>query len=216
MSGPDPVTTAKSAAAAPLAPLYGLVLAGGASRRMHTDKAALEYAGRPQLERAFELVSAYCQRTFVSVRREQSADTLRARFPQIVDAHDNLGPIAGIASAQALHPNAAWLVVACDLPFLSRRVLERLIGARDAGLPAIAFRSARDGLPEPLCAIYEPLATQAIAASIAEDRRCPRKLLIRLGVPLLDLERADALDNINTPEEYAGATAALAVRSGKT
>jgi molybdopterin-guanine dinucleotide biosynthesis protein A len=212
MSGRDAVTTSESAAAAPLAPLYGLVLAGGASRRMHTDKAALEYAGRPQLERAFELVSAHCQLTFISVRREQSTDALRARFPQIVDAYDDLGPIAGIASAQALHPKVAWLVLACDLPFLSRRVLERLIAARNADLPAIAFRSAHDGLPEPLCAIYEPTATHPVAAGIAEDRTCPRKLLIRLGVPLLELERADALDNINTPEEYAGATAVLGVR----
>jgi molybdopterin-guanine dinucleotide biosynthesis protein A len=201
------------AAAGAVPPLYGLVLAGGASRRMRADKAALEYDGRPQLERAFDLVAARCERTFVSVRREQDADGLRARFPQIVDIHEGIGPLAGIASAQALHPQAAWLVIACDLPFLDDAALARLVAARDPAAPAVAYRSAHDELPEPLCAIYEPGIAGAVRAHIAERRTCPRKLLVRLAAPLLDLERADALDNVNTPEEYAGATATFRSRA---
>jgi molybdopterin-guanine dinucleotide biosynthesis protein A len=202
-------TSADSRALQTLAPLYGLVLAGGASRRMRSDKAALEYQGRPQLERAYELLTHYCERTFVSVRREQGSDPLRARFPQIVDTQDDLGPIAGIASAQAQHPDRAWLVLACDLPFVTTAALERLIHSRSAGTPATAFRSTHDGLPEPLCAIYEPATRAAIAESIASGRTCPRKLLIRLAVPLLEPVWREALDNVNTPEEYAAATAAL-------
>jgi molybdopterin-guanine dinucleotide biosynthesis protein A len=83
---------------------------------MLTDKAALEYQGKPQLERAYELLDACCERTFVSVRRDQGADALRAMFPQIVDLQDDLGPMAGIAAAQARFPSVAWLVLACDLP----------------------------------------------------------------------------------------------------
>ena len=192
-----------------LAPLYGLVLAGGASRRMHTDKAALEYQGRPQLERAYELLTRYCEQTFVSVRREQGSDPLRAQFPQIVDTQDDLGPIAGIAAAQARYPDAAWLVLACDLPFVTPAALERLIGSRSTGAPATAFRSTHDGLPEPLCAVYEPAARTAVVESIASGRSCPRKLLIRLAVPLLDPVWREALDNVNTPEEYAAANATL-------
>jgi molybdopterin-guanine dinucleotide biosynthesis protein A len=191
------------------APLYGLVLAGGASRRMRTDKAALEYQGRPQLERAYELLARYCEKTFVSVRRDQGADPLRAQFPQIVDAYDDLGPMAGIASAQTQHPASAWLVLACDLPFVTPAALERLIDSRSMATPAIAFRSTHDGLPEPLCAIYEPATRAAVAESIASGRSCPRKLLIRLAVPLLDPVWHAALDNVNTPDEYAAATAAL-------
>jgi molybdopterin-guanine dinucleotide biosynthesis protein A len=197
-------------ATAPLPPLYGLVLAGGASRRMRTDKAALEYHGKPQLERAYELLDTYCEQTFVSVRRDQGADPLRARFPQIVDTQHDLGPIAGIAAAQARHPDVAWLVLACDLPLVTPAALERLIAARRRDNLAVAYRSVHDGLPEPLCAIYEPAATAAVAASIATQRTCPRKMLIRLEVPLLEPEWRAALDNVNTPEEYAAAQATLA------
>jgi molybdopterin-guanine dinucleotide biosynthesis protein A len=65
------------------APLYGLVLAGGRSSRMGRDKAALRYEGQTQLERAMALLSAHVARAYVSVRPDQKADALRARFAQI-------------------------------------------------------------------------------------------------------------------------------------
>jgi len=100
------------------APLLGLVLAGGRSKRMRTDKAALLYGGRSQLERAMALIAPHVARAYVSVRADQGSDPLRARFSQIPDSHENLGPIAGLLAAQARHPEAAWLVLACDLPLL--------------------------------------------------------------------------------------------------
>src|SRR5688572_32165975 len=100
------------------APIYGLLLAGGRSTRMQRDKAALAYHGATQLEWAMDLLAAHVERAFVSVRPDQVNDPLRARFAQVVDQHENLGPIAGILAAQAQHPDVAWLVLACDLPFL--------------------------------------------------------------------------------------------------
>jgi molybdopterin-guanine dinucleotide biosynthesis protein A len=191
-----------------LAPLYGVVLAGGNSRRMGRDKAALEYLGRSQVAIAFELVSRHCQRAFVSVRPDQTNDPARAALPQVVDQVAGLGPIAGIAAAQAAFPEAAWLVVACDLPFLGDAAIARLVAARGAhGI--VAFRSAHDGLPEPLCAIYEPSTRAGILDAIARDRRCPRKFVIASGVPLLEQADPAALDNVNTPLEFASAVARL-------
>ncbi len=114
-------------------PLYGLVLAGGRSTRMQRDKAALSYQGRNQLDRAMDLLGSCVQQAFVSVRADQRSDPARARYPQVLDACDGLGPIAGIAAAQALQPDAAWLVLACDLPFLEARVLQFLIAASRSG-----------------------------------------------------------------------------------
>ena len=195
------------------APLHGLVLAGGESRRMGRDKAALDYAGRTQLEVAFERVSRHCEQAWISVRAAQAHDPVRAALPRIVDGTVGQGPIAGIAAAQAEHPDAAWLVVACDLPFLDDRTLDLLVAARGRG-PVTAFRSALDGLPEPLCAIYEPETRKAILAFIDSGRHCPRKFVLSTGVPLLDLPHAAALDNVNTPEEYAAARSRLGPEAG--
>jgi molybdopterin-guanine dinucleotide biosynthesis protein A len=191
------------------APVHGLVLAGGVSSRMHRDKAALPYQGKSQLDRVFELASRHVSPVFVSVRADQTADPTRAHRPMIVDCVAGKGPTAGIRSALTAHPHAAWLVLACDLPFLSDAVLSQLLRERDPGSLATAYRSAHDGLPEPLCAIWEPAAAAALAAYQAAGGHCPRKFLIRHSARLLEPLDARALDNVNTPEEYAEALAAL-------
>ncbi|MGH8218733.1 MAG: NTP transferase domain-containing protein [Steroidobacteraceae bacterium] len=195
--------TPRPSASAP--PLYALVLAGGRSQRMQRDKAALAYAGRTQLERAVELIEPFVERVYVSVRPDQTDDPLRARFAQIVDAVDATGPIAGILAAQDHHPGAAWLVLACDLPLLDGQTLEHLLRSRRPERQATAYRSSHDGLPEPLCAIYEPTSRAALREYVATGRDCPRKFLIRAETALLDQPDPAALDNVNTPKEYGAA-----------
>jgi molybdenum cofactor guanylyltransferase len=190
-------------------PIYGLILAGGASTRMRLDKAALLYQGKTQLDRAFELAGRHLDKVFVSLRAEQRLDRTRAQRPMIVDSIAGEGPIVGIRSALAAHPEAAWLVLACDLPFLSDTAIEGLVRRRDPNALATAYKSAHDGLPEPLCAIWEPAAAQALSAYQAAGGHCPRKFLIRHGAHLLDPPDPRALDNVNTPEEYAQAVATL-------
>ena len=191
------------------APLYGLVLAGGRSTRMGADKAALRVAGRTQLEQAMALLAPRVARAFVSVRADQRAEPLRAAFEQIEDSRENLGPIAGILAALEGHPGHAWLVLACDLPLLDGATLDRLVRSRAPTRLATAFRSSHDRLPEPLCAVYEPASGAALAAYVAAGGNCPRKFLMSADVELLDEPNPRALDNANTPEEYAAAMSAL-------
>jgi molybdenum cofactor guanylyltransferase len=190
-------------------PVYGLVLAGGRSTRMQRDKAALSYGGVRALERAMALLTPLVARAYVSVRPAQRGDPLRERFPQIVDAEENVGPIAGILAAQARHPEAAWLVLACDLPLLDAATLTHLLRARAAARAATAYRSSHDGLPEPLCAIYEPRSRAALAAYVASGKDCPRKFLLAADTELIDQPDPRALDNVNTPEEHAAVMSAL-------
>jgi molybdopterin-guanine dinucleotide biosynthesis protein A len=184
------------------APLFGLVLAGGASTRMQRDKAAIEYHGQSQLHWTFQLLSHVCAATFVSVRPDQREEPTRAGLPQIVDRLPGIGPIAGISAAMQAHPKAAWLVVACDLPFLNEATLRHLIERRDLGKLATAYRSSHDGLPEPLCAIWQPAAREPLLAYVAAGKQCPRKFLINTDAALLDLPDTRALDNVNTTDEY--------------
>jgi molybdenum cofactor guanylyltransferase len=155
------------------------------------------------------LIALHVQRAYVSVRADQSTDPLRARFPQILDTHENLGPIAGLLAAQARQPEAAWLVLACDLPLLDELTLAHLVRSRAPERVATAYRSSHDGLPEPLCAIWEPRSAAPLAAYVAGGRQCPRRFLLGADTSLIDEPNPGALDNINTPEEYRSAMTAL-------
>ena len=172
---------------------------------MQHDKAALEVGGETQLARAVRLLRAQVGAAWVSVRPDQVTDPQRAPYPQIVDALEGIGPAAGILAAQARLPGHAWLVVAVDLPLLDAATLARLVAARDPARLATAYLSASDGLPEPLCAIWEPASRTPLAAYIATGRSCPRKFLIAHDAATLALRSHDALVNVNTPEDYAAA-----------
>lgn len=190
-------------------PLFGLLLTGGRSRRMQRDKAALAYAGQSQLTRAMALLTPITQRRFVSIRADQANDPQRTAFDTIADVVNDLGPIGGIQAALRAHPEAGWLVLACDLPLLDAATLDHLIAHRDPTRLATAYRSSFDGLPEPLCAIFEPASASALEEWIAAGKKCPRAFLGQANVRLLNLPNPRALDNVNTVEEYAQAQAAL-------
>jgi|SRR6185312_9730072 len=191
------------------ATLYGLVLTGGHSRRMQRDKALLEYAGRTQLQRALELLASRVRGSFLSVRVDQQGDPARAGHALIADLSPGLGPIGGIQAALHAHPAHAWLVLACDLPFLTAATLDHLLARRDPRRLATAYRSSHDGLPEPLCAIFEPASRESIDHWIDAGKRCPRQWLAASDALLLEPLESQALDNVNTPEQYAGALGQL-------
>ena len=112
-----------------------------------------------------------------------------------------IGPAAGILSAQDAYPDAAWLVIACDLPLLDEATLRTLIAARDPSKDATAFTSRFDDLPEPLCALWEPSSHALLTQRHEAGSYCPRKALMQSNITLLPAP-GDALDNINTPEEF--------------
>ena len=198
---------------ASVAPVYGLILAGGRSSRMGRDKALLAYHGRSQIEWSAERARTICERVYLSVRRDQVSDPARAVLPQIVDRIADKGPIAGILAAQAEVPEAAWLVLACDLPFVDEDTLRHLAARRDSERVATAYRSSHDGLPEPLCAIFEPRSRALIEAYVAGGKDCPRKFLILNDALIIEQPNPHALDNVNTPDEFRAASSAIDVPS---
>jgi molybdopterin-guanine dinucleotide biosynthesis protein A len=187
-------------------PRFGLVLAGGESRRMGRDKAGIRIDGQTQLERTTELLAQHAEQ--VSVSRRRADDPAPGDCPVIADDPAARGPVAGIAAALRARPDADWLVAACDLPRLDHATLAALtdFAGRHPDAPAVAMRSEHDGLPEPLCAIWRAGMLPDIEAAVADARYCPRKMLIRAGVPLLDAVSPGALANMNTPDDLAQLT----------
>ena len=186
-------------------PVWGLVLAGGESRRMGRDKALLTRDGRTQLRRSVDLLERHVERTFVSTRPDQAEEPERRQFQQVVDRYSGIGPMAGILSALEQQPDVSWLVLACDLPNVDDATVEFLLQNRSLETPFTAFRSAYDDLPEPLCAIYRPECRVIVEQFVQDGIVCPRKMLIRSGTHLLRQPDPSALDNVNTPDDLVRA-----------
>jgi len=184
-------------------PIYGLILAGGKSRRMGQDKALLERDGTSQLAYAMALLERHTECAFVSTRADQQDEVERGRYAQVVDRCEGMGPLAGILSAMDEYPDTDWLVVACDLPNIVDETIEYLLSRRSEEHPFTAYVSSHDGLPEPLCAIWRAGTADLIRTFVDDGVRCPRKILIRADTHLVEQADPRWLDNVNTPDDLA-------------
>jgi len=184
-------------------PLFGLVLAGGHSRRFGRDKAGIEINGQVLLDRAVVLFDGVCERVFVSVRADQVDDALRKRYSLIVDTQPELGPAGGILAAQARAPEAAWIVTACDMPLLDKTSIRVLIDMRRAEKAATGYRSPVDDLPEPLCAIWEPATLERFRQRVESGGSLsPRDMLAETDIELIAATDDRVLTNVNTQADF--------------
>jgi len=207
--------TTEPMAPEPLPRLYGLVLAGGHSTRMGQDKSGLVYHDRAQLNHAVSLVSGFTQKVYVSARPNQSELELYAGHELIQDNPDNgEGPVNGVLSAMKTHPDAAWLVLACDMPLVGETELGELVAGRRQDHSAVAY-VGEDENPEPLCTIYEPVMMERLSQRVEAGRYGLRRALTGKDICLLTVNRLDRLINANTVDEMNQVHSALARKDTK-
>ncbi len=189
-------------------PLWGLVLAGGRSRRMGEDKGRLEFHGLPQVVWLHRQLDEVCEQVYVSVSAEQQDAEPYAGLPTITDQDSDGGPAIGLLSAWRRFPDVAWLAVAVDMPFIDPETLRTLLDERRAEDLATAFQHA-DGTLEPLCTIWEPAAGPVLAERVAGGDRSLRRLLEAAGIQGLEPRDGGALVSVNSQEEVERARRAL-------
>src|SRR5688572_22170139 len=91
---------------------HGLVLCGGQSARMGTDKSLLVYHDKPQRYHVCEMLGSFCEKVFISCNEKQ-ADSMQDGHDFIIDlpAFHNTGPMAGLLTAYSTYPGKNFLVL---------------------------------------------------------------------------------------------------------
>lgn len=179
------------------------ILAGGASRRMGTDKSQLRIDGKTFTERIAEtLLKVTDKVTIVGRTLDDSA------LPTVPDVYPQWGALGGLHAALSACDREWAIVVACDLPFVTSELFLHLASLRmdhDAVVPL-----QQDGRPQPLAALYRIDPCRQRANELIETgHRRPLDLLEAVKTrwanfaEIRNLEQADKFFvNINTPEDY--------------
>lgn len=196
------------------ADVLGVVLAGGASRRMGRDKAKLALDGGTLVERAATLLVTVCSNSVLAVGSDRRYPTVR--LPVAEDRYPGAGPLAGIEAALVASIGRPVLVLACDLPRVDRTVLERLLEHAQAALEADGPRAwlpRRGGRLQPLCGLYAAACGPLFTRRLDRGERAVQAALTEVEVEpvCFDDLRPDPFLNVNTPADYSRAGGLAAV-----
>ncbi len=189
-------------------PTFGLVLTGGKSERMKKDKALIDYYGRPHARYIYDVLKPFCAEVYLSGKENQWDHTELSELKTIIDTEKISGPLNGMVSAFKKHPEANWIVVACDLVHFNDKTVETLLAHYDSR-KTVAFKNLEKGFPEPLCALYPPSSQKLFINAVNDNITCPVKVLKSADVVLLEQTSGINLANINTPEERSEALYAI-------
>ncbi len=191
--------------------LYGAVFVGGQSKRMGKPKFSLSYNGVSETERLVKVLRRFCENVYLSSRSDLDMGPL-AELPgieRINDNHIGLGPVGGLATLMARHPDKAWMITACDMPFIQEKNFETIIAERDPlRFGTCYLQKGRIGF-EPMCAIYEPKFILPLYEAMSRRELSLTRIISDLPFKHVKIAEADRSNfmNINTPEEYEVARA---------
>ena len=183
------------------APLRGVVLVGGDSRRFGSPKQLAAFRGS-----SFGALVVAALEPVVGEPFAVGAGALPpalGALPRLSDARGSRGPIAGLLGALEATPATALLAVACDQPLVTHEALRWLVAHRRAGAIAVVARLGA-GAIEPLPGIYEP-ESLAVLAELAAAGGSLQPLGVRDDVVVATPPRelARAWTSVDTEEKRA-------------
>jgi molybdopterin-guanine dinucleotide biosynthesis protein A len=181
-----------------------IILAGGQSRRMGRDKAALAAGNETLLARIITRLTPVVDEVILAGGPPLS---LPKGVRSVADRYPATGPLAGIHAGLLAIQGDRALVIACDYPDVDPGIV-RLLQAYAAGVEAVVPRLA--GQAHGLCALYRPAVASRAAGLINAGERRVSALLEACAVRYIDEAELGGVDpglrsfrNLNTPADYA-------------
>jgi len=186
----------------PVPVLHGLIVCGGKSLRMGTDKSMLIYQQEPQRYHLYKMLTPICEQVFISCNAMQ-LNEMDDGYNTLVDlpAYENTGPMAALLTAFTYYPNNDLLVIGCDYPFLSGNDLHAFLQHCKAGAPAAFYHDKAD-LYEPLIAYYPCSSMSALLEMHMNGQYSLQQFLKNNNALKYFPENKKSIIGINTIEDY--------------
>lgn len=190
--------------------ITAVILAGGKSARMGTEKPLLKIDGATLIERTITL----CEKLFTSIliSTNNPANYNFAKLKCIADIHANHGPISGIHSGLFHSQTEKVFVVSADLAFSEVKLIETIIEVSTKRLITLPLIG---GIPQYTFGLYsKSLLSEIEKMILTDDRPSPRQLIKKVEAELIDFNKYDYFNeemfiNLNTPADYERAKKAF-------
>lgn len=175
--------------------ITGIVIAGGKSSRMGTNKALIKYNGKMLIEHTISIIQPLVTKIIIS----SNVSILKSKYQNIADTIIGIGPIGGLYSSMLESDTELNLIIPCDVPHVKTELYQQLIENShnvDAVIPRLP-----NGKLEPLVASYNKSILPIIEHSINNGDYKLINLLSRLNVKYIDVVDEEQFKNINTPND---------------
>lgn len=189
-----------------------IVLAGGQSSRMGSDKWTLSLEGKSVAERIIHVLAECCSPIYIVVANPSKPfETVNKQVEIIHDLVADCGPLGGVYTGLS-HSEATWnLVTACDMPFVSKRLVELMFQrAEETGSHVIVPEWG--GKLHPLHAVYSKECLERLKAYVFAGGRKVMEFVHTLQPLILSEQEVQVVDpqglalfNMNRPDDYAKA-----------
>lgn len=185
----------------------GVILAGGQSRRMGENKAAMMFRGEPLLARVARRLSSAVDELLVIGPRSLASLSPQARV--VEDTLPAIGPLGGLYTALTAIRGARIFLVACDMPFVCPGLVQAMLALAETRDDADVVTLNGDGRVQPLHAVYSRGCLPAVERALNAQDHSLHALLGQLTVVAIDLETVRHEDpaglsavNVNTPDDW--------------
>jgi molybdopterin-guanine dinucleotide biosynthesis protein A len=178
------------------------ILIGGQSSRMGFPKSLLRNGEESILVRIVAAANQVARE--VVLVGEAPLPTAVAGVARLDDIPGVQGPLGGVLAACRRQPERAWIILSCDLPFMSAAALRWLLSFRNDKTPAVMPHLETPDMPEPLAALYLPAAGPVLENAAQRGERSLLRILVPGSVvsPKPPRHLRKAFRNVNTPEAW--------------
>lgn len=183
-------------------PVWGCILIGGKSSRMGQPKHLIKDAGgKTWLERTVDCLKPLVAGLVISGAGATPGSL--SNITHLADIPGVAGPLAGILAANRWQPQVSWLLVACDMPHISKEAVEWLLANRCPGCWGVVPRMLETGYVEPLFAWYDMKAGQIFERQLQKGVMRISKVADhpKIANPIIPGSLRYGWENVNTPEQ---------------